>query len=116
MVRGRNLRAACGGRADGTRRRRDGHRGPTPAGGAARLWELREGRFGYEIDLPDAEFHYTGDEGFWTSVDMEWMIYASHESSITFGGLFLANEVTSRWPECERCRHRGYDLSTYDLP
>ncbi len=83
--------------------------------GVARLWELREGRFGYEIDLPDAEFLYTGEEGFWTSSEMEWMIYASHESSITLGGLWLANEVTARWPECERYRYRGYDLSNYGL-
>ncbi len=83
--------------------------------GVSRLWELREARFGYEIDIEDAEFRYTGDEGFWTSADMEWMIYASHESSITFGGLSLANEVTARWPECERYRYKGYDLSKYDL-
>ncbi|GEM_PF-2093539 len=84
--------------------------------GVSRLWELRETRFGYEIDLPDAKFRYTGDEGFWTSDGMQWMIYSSHESSITFGGVSLANEVTARWPECELYRYRGYDLSKYDLP
>ena len=54
-----------------------------------RLLELREWGDGYELDTPAASFTYTGAEGFWTSGDMAWMVYASHESSITFGGSWL---------------------------
>lgn len=71
------------------------------AHGITRLWEIREGGSAFELDTP-TEFCYTGDEGYWTSGDMDWLIYASHESSITFAGDWLISELKRVWPDCEQ--------------
>lgn len=69
--------------------------------GINRVWELREYGPEYELDASALEPHYNGAEGFWTSADLDWLIYASHESSITVGGWML-DEVKEAWPEWER--------------
>ena len=50
-----------------------------------RVFELREYGDGFEIETDIATFAYDGAEGFWTGGDFGWLIYASHELSITFG-------------------------------
>jgi hypothetical protein len=82
--------------------------------GVSRLFELREWGDGYELDTAAAGFTYTGAEGFWTSGEMAWMVYASHESSITFGGGWLVAAVRSVLPEFDRYRYRGWDLAAYE--
>ena len=69
--------------------------------GIARVWELREYGPEYELDASPFEPHYNGAEGFWTSPALDWIAYASHESSITVGGWML-DEVKRAWPEWER--------------
>ena len=81
--------------------------------GIARLFELREWGNGYELDLELASFTYTGAEGFWKSSDPSWMIYASHESSITFGGDWLIESVLLILPEFERYLYKGWDPKLY---
>jgi len=66
-----------------------------------RVWELREYGSVYELDASTLEPKYNGEEGFWTSVTLDWIIYASHESSITVGG-WLLEELKRVWPECQR--------------
>lgn len=66
-----------------------------------RVWELREYGPEYELDAAVFEPAYNGAEGFWTSPTHDWIIYASHEASITVGGWMLA-EVKRIWPEWER--------------
>ena len=83
--------------------------------GITRLLELREYDEGYEQDIALAEFTYDGREGFWTSGGMEWMVYASHESSITFGGAWLIGAMRKCLPDFDRFLYRGWDLSQYDL-
>ena len=52
-----------------------------------RVIELREfGTENYLIETLAAEFIYTGEEGFWISDANNWIIYCSHESTITLGG------------------------------
>ncbi len=46
------------------------------------------------------EPHYNLAEGIWTSRSLDWIVYASHENSITVGGWMLA-EVKRAWPEWE---------------
>lgn len=70
--------------------------------GVARVWELRECGPAYERDSAAVEIEYNGAEGYWTSGALDWIIYASHESSITVGGWMLA-EVRKAWPD--RARH-----------
>lgn len=68
--------------------------------GVTRVWELREDGPEYELDVSALEPHYNGAEGFWTSSALDWILYASHESSITVGGWVL-DEVKRRWPGWE---------------
>jgi hypothetical protein len=66
--------------------------------GIERVWELREYGPEYEIDLWLLEPSYTGAEGFWTPDDMDWLIYASHESTITVTGSWLLPRIQAHWP------------------
>jgi hypothetical protein len=60
--------------------------------GVRRILELRE--FGLENYCLDAgsveDFAYTGAEGYWTSEKGDWVVYCSHESTITLGGTITA--------------------------
>jgi hypothetical protein len=51
----------------------------------------------YEMDLE--LFALDGSEAYWTSPKMDWVIYGSHESSVTIGGQWLLNLVKREWPE-----------------
>lgn len=67
--------------------------------GVERLWELREYGPEYELDVELFDPCYTGAEGFWTSAgDPDWIVYASHESSITVGG-WLLGQVQRDWTD-----------------
>ena len=65
--------------------------------GIGRLWELREYGPEYEEDLALFEPYYNGAEGYWSSGDLDWIIYASHENSVTVGG-WLLDELKAMWP------------------
>jgi hypothetical protein len=69
--------------------------------GVTRVWELREYGPEYELDVFAFQPKYDGAEGFWTSSNLDWIVYASHEGSITVGGWVLA-EVKREWPGWER--------------
>jgi hypothetical protein len=61
-----------------------------------RVWELREYGPEYEEDVARFEPHYNGAEGYWSSGDLDWIMYASHESSVTVGG-WLLQDVKAMW-------------------
>jgi hypothetical protein len=65
--------------------------------GIARLWELKESPPNYEME-PAALYPYYNreGEGYWSSFSMDWVLYVSHENSVTIGGWFLA-EVMKVW-------------------
>jgi hypothetical protein len=66
-----------------------------------RVYELREyGRDHYLLESSIWEPHYNGAEGFWTSDMADWIMYASHESSITVGGT-LSDWVKQSWSDWE---------------
>jgi hypothetical protein len=65
--------------------------------GIQRVYELQEWQTEYELELSVVEPSYSGSEGYWCDDSFEWIIYASHEGSITVGGWFL-NELKDRWP------------------
>ena len=65
--------------------------------GVERIWELREHGTEYEQDVSLLEPHYSGSEAYWSSGALDWIIYASHESSVTVGG-WLVEWVKSHWP------------------
>jgi hypothetical protein len=65
--------------------------------GIESVWELREYGPEYEEDVSLFDAYYDGAEGYWSSVGLDWIVYASHESSITVGGWFL-QELKVIWP------------------
>lgn len=70
------------------------------------LCELGDSR---EEDLSAATFFYgSGGEAFWFDEGMEWMIYASHESSITFGGEWLVTAVSGTVPDIHHYDYQGW--------
>jgi hypothetical protein len=77
--------------------------------GISRLFEIRESGDSYELDLQATSFSYNGDEGYWFVDDLDWMIYASHESSITFGGDWLIQAVRNSTTNIEKYVHLGWE-------
>ncbi len=65
--------------------------------GIGRVFEVREYGPSYELDVELFEPEYNGAEGYWVSDNLGWVMYASHESSITVGG-WLLDEVKVAWP------------------
>lgn len=53
-----------------------------------RIWELREfDRENYRIEAGVNDLFYgTGGEGYWTSDEDDWIVYCSHEGTMTLGG------------------------------
>jgi hypothetical protein len=73
--------------------------------GVARLYELREHGDANLIVSADAwEPCYNGAEGFWFTDSLEWLMYASHENSITTGGA-LTDVVLAQWPHAAEHEH-----------
>ncbi len=64
--------------------------------GVEMVWEMREDDNNYELELSAFEPYYSGAEGFWCDSSFDWIIYASHESSITIGG-WLLPEIQQAW-------------------
>jgi hypothetical protein len=75
--------------------------------GVSRLWELRELDIdtNREIVLDQLEPLYTGAEGYWTDETFEWLVYASHEGSVTVTGERLLPALQARWPEWSQHRY-----------
>ncbi len=79
-----------------------------------RVLELREwGDRTFFLEL--ANFMYNGAEGFLrNSSDTAWIVYASHESSITFGGSMLIEAMRSFLPSFDRYLYKGPFLEAYE--
>ena len=52
----------------------------------------------YELELSVFEPYHNGAGGYWCSEPMDWVIYASHEESITIGGEWLIEAIKRAWP------------------
>jgi len=64
--------------------------------GIRRIWELREYGIEYEKDVSLFEPVYSNYEGYWSSENLDWIVYASHEESITIGG-WLQESIKTQW-------------------
>jgi hypothetical protein len=62
-----------------------------------RVWEIMNSPFGHAKEVDVALFIPSDYETYWTSEKMDWMIYASHESSLTVCGDWLLNLVKEAW-------------------
>ena len=68
---------------------------------SSRIFELREyGDENYLLSLGVWEPYYSGAEGFWFPESFDWIMYASHEDSITTGGT-LTDAVMSKWKQAK---------------
>lgn len=67
--------------------------------GVERVWEMREFGPEYEISLETFLPTYNGGEGFWTAEPMDWLVYASHENSVTIAGAWLVTGLLRHWPQ-----------------
>lgn len=76
----------------------------------SRIWEIREGGLAARLDSELFEPVYNGEEGFWTSDALDWIAYASHESSLTIGG-WLLDEVRAAWPGWASRVYTGWDFA-----
>jgi hypothetical protein len=82
--------------------------------GVDQVWELREfGEWGCEQPTMAIEPSYTGEEGYWMSSKVDWLIYVSHESSITLAGGWLLEGFRKRFPACWQFTYGG-PMSTPD--
>jgi hypothetical protein len=66
----------------------------------------------YELAVALVPSHYDGDESFLTS-DFEWVLYVSHESSVTVAGT-LAEFFRNQWPDSAQVTYGG-PFHTEDL-
>ncbi|SHN13758.1 hypothetical protein [Roseibium suaedae] len=51
-----------------------------------KIFELREYGPSYQLDGRLAHPQYNGAEGYWCSPSNEWIVYCSHENTVTLGG------------------------------
>jgi hypothetical protein len=63
-----------------------------------RVYEIGEDERDYELDINDAIDNFEGSERFWTNTELNFLIYSSHESTITFGGMWLIDEIKQICP------------------
>jgi hypothetical protein len=88
--------------------------------GIRRVWELAEDDYPnqYEIDVAFLVPWSSGLERCWTSEHMDWLIYTSHEHSITLCGEWLLKSVERIWPEWKEHIYTSYRyaLPPYDVP
>lgn len=66
--------------------------------GIKRVYEIGEGELHYELDINDAIDNFERSEKFWTNTELDFLIYSSHEDTITFGGKWLVDEVKKICP------------------
>ena len=81
--------------------------------GVERCFVLRElGPPDYELEGSAVDPHYNGSEAFFTS-DGDWLLYISHESSITLAG-WLADTFRQHWADSDKVAYQG-PFHTNDL-
>ena len=86
--------------------------------GVSRVFELNE----LGLDEPDCEIELSilrpaylwGSEQYCTGETVDWVVYASHESSITIAGEWLTEIFKGKWPDWAQ-RSYGGPFSTEDL-
>lgn len=71
--------------------------------GVTEIYEFRENGLAYKInnsldyDFWDSDDYFWNNEGFWFDDNMNFIIYLSHEETITFGGDIFVKEIKSHW-------------------
>ncbi|GAB3726897.1 hypothetical protein GCM10027594_08760 [Hymenobacter agri] len=63
------------------------------------LYEIEEGGTVRQLTLDECVFGYNGLEHMYSDLLFSFLIYFSHESSVTVGGRKLLDEIHRIWPE-----------------
>ncbi len=80
--------------------------------GVARVFEFVENHvFGRDCELDVELFVPRPAERFWASRDLDWLVYVSHEHSITFAGDWLLEEIRAIWSNWQERRYTGWDYA-----
>jgi hypothetical protein len=79
--------------------------------GVRRVYELREFRSSVQrqVDLELLKPWYDGAEGFWFDDSGDWLIYASHEASVTIAGERLLPALLAAWPAWREHTYSGME-------
>jgi hypothetical protein len=76
--------------------------------GVTRVWQVEEAGLPPEYELHPCLCTFGGWEAYWSSRELDWLVYASHEASITFAGAWLVEEIKRAWPNWEQRVYRDY--------
>jgi hypothetical protein len=83
--------------------------------GVTRIFQLHESGPDYDIEFSIFDPQDSaGEEQYSTSESLDWLVYASHESSITIAGDWLVAFFQREWPEWKEKTYQG-PFSTADL-
>jgi len=71
--------------------------------GVSKLYEVREFDYSYEIDSI-ANYDFWNSEPhmreiYWFDDNMDWIIYLSHDGTITFGGQWFIDKLKDEWSD-----------------
>ena len=95
--------------------------------GIERVFEILEtSEKGLESGFPEREIDVTilnptyggeiaGIEKYWCTQELDWLLYASHESSITVGGKWLIDAVQDAWPTWQDGLYEQFDIARWHL-
>jgi hypothetical protein len=81
--------------------------------GIARIWQIHEDTLvaeedpEYELDPRLCNF-YPHLETYWAARHLDWLIYISHEDSITFAGAWLISAIQQIWPSWQDHIRHGH--------
>lgn len=73
--------------------------------GVTQIYEFRESGLLFKIDninnynFWDSDDYFWNNEGFWFDDSMDFIIYISHEETLTFGGEAIIKELKNCWKD-----------------
>ena len=82
--------------------------------GISLIWQIHEttshprGYPEYDLDPRLCSFFPRGLETYWSSRHLDWLIYISHEDSITFAGAWLVATIQQAWRPWQQHIRRGH--------
>jgi hypothetical protein len=77
--------------------------------GITRVWEVHELRRPPEYELSPSLCAFEAYETYWSSKELDWLVYTSHEASITFAGSWLVEEIKRVWENWEQRVYSSWD-------
>lgn len=81
--------------------------------GIRRVWGIKEGAgLVWEVETELVEPWYDGLESYWTSRELDWILYVSHESSVTIAGDWFIDAVKKAWPDWQQHQWRTYEYES----